>query len=533
MPSAEPETPQFDWGTLSSPYISLLESNDRPPECDTPILRSIIFQGRARVACLDDRIAGLQSELERCILERDKLAENVGQFASVVSPLRGGIPHELLANIFLLSLPETGVDTPMYQAKAAALGPWIIGQVCRRWRVVALSHPRLWTSVVLDFRIPEETSFSVLILETQLQRSGKQPLTVIFRAFEHGESRSQHRAFQLILKESFRWETVALHIPVEVFPDIDCVQNQLPLLKDLRVDVLGCLPDGTTPVSRAFEIAPNLKRVTLKGLNSDPSTCPVDVVLPWTQLQWYRGNNTWPSHLDVLRSAINIVGACFSTISSAEAALVPIQFPQLLRFSARDSTFLYGIETPVLEEVIIFDYLSPVVSLLRRSSCPIKRLVCCECMDISCMEDILEEAPTITEFCIHIIYTANTIDFLSWFSADNAGVSPTFGSYHSHSVPYPPSTLEIWSPRQKICSSRWNPDGGRVNYAKCIYSSLLFFPFVCRSGAKWRNSSQRDYTSQSLPLRSTPKTCGSPNRFNSNSNMHHNYCMYSGPKEIQ
>ncbi|KAJ7485273.1 hypothetical protein FB451DRAFT_1228973 [Mycena latifolia] len=68
-----------------------------------PITISLIFaasspKGRAHVALLDERIAGLKAELERIISERNKLDENVRQSA-VVSPLRGGMPEELLSNI--------------------------------------------------------------------------------------------------------------------------------------------------------------------------------------------------------------------------------------------------------------------------------------------------------------------------------------------------------------------------------------------------------------------------------------------------
>ncbi|KAJ6627750.1 hypothetical protein B0H10DRAFT_1748280, partial [Mycena sp. CBHHK59/15] len=131
---------------LSSPYSCLLETNHPVPDCDVPRLRGILSEGRAQVAHLDDRIACLQSELQRLVPERNELDENVRRYAGFISPLRGRMPNELLSNIFLLAVSDTiDIDTPVEQAEIATRRAWIIAQVCHHWRAIAMSLPSLWS----------------------------------------------------------------------------------------------------------------------------------------------------------------------------------------------------------------------------------------------------------------------------------------------------------------------------------------------------------------------------------------------------
>jgi hypothetical protein len=99
------------------------------------------------------------------------------------------------------------------------------------------------------------------------------------------------------------------------------------------------------------------------------------------------------------------------------------------------------------------------------------------------MKDILEEAPTITEFCIHIIYTANTIDFLSWFSADNAGVSPNLRTISLAFSSISPLNIRNMVAATKdllvAMESRW-----RTGKLREVH---LFFPLVLSLRvSKWR-----------------------------------------------
>jgi len=59
--------------------------------------------------------------------------------------------------------------------------PWVIGQVCRRWRAAFLSHPPLWT--ILSLRDGDFSPASLAEMERRtaiyLKRSGQLPLTIL------------------------------------------------------------------------------------------------------------------------------------------------------------------------------------------------------------------------------------------------------------------------------------------------------------------------------------------------------------------
>ncbi|KAJ6510346.1 hypothetical protein C8R45DRAFT_386511 [Mycena sanguinolenta] len=57
--------------------------------------------------------------------------------------------------------------------------------ICSTWTAIALSTPRLWSAVVIDFNRPEALR---QLLPTWLQRAGKHPLSISFR----GIFRSHH-----------------------------------------------------------------------------------------------------------------------------------------------------------------------------------------------------------------------------------------------------------------------------------------------------------------------------------------------------
>ncbi|KAJ7439346.1 hypothetical protein FB451DRAFT_1415767 [Mycena latifolia] len=386
------ETSNFDWDALSSPHRCLFESNDPPPDHDIPRLRSIISEGRARVALLDERIASLQAELERIIPERNKLDENVRQFASVVSPLRGGMPEELLSKIFLAEVSTINSDTPMEHAVMAVRGAFCFGQICRRWRTIALSLPLLWAVVALDFNteIWGETGVSLPMLETQLQRSGHQPLTILLRSFPHGCERSQTHALDMLVRQSWRWEVAALYISPDLFPQIAGLEGRLPRLNSLRIEITG----GRVHGSSAFKVAPSLRNVYWRSALSRVS-------LPSSQLRRYRGVSSWNGHLEVLRSASQLTG-CALILHDEEGASEHSRahLPRLLDLFVSNVNFLHRLETPALEELTVFKDLNPVLSLLRRSSSPLRRLVCYACTGIAVLTTILENVPSITEISI-------------------------------------------------------------------------------------------------------------------------------------
>ncbi|KAJ7880846.1 hypothetical protein B0H13DRAFT_2541252 [Mycena leptocephala] len=362
--------------------------------------------------------------------KRNELDEDVRRFAGIVSPLRNEMPNELLQNIFLLTVSNTiDIDTPVETGEIAVREAWIITQVCRRWRAIALSFPSLWSVVALDFSPSQGCHFTESALKTHLQRSGSRPLTVIFVASPNGNSQIERRAFTLLAQQCSRWEAAALYIPLAFLPDLDCLHGQLPLLNALRIVTLGYDDRARehaiqVSASRGFEIAPSLRSAYL-GNRHILLPLSLPVLLPWSQLDWYRGENTWRGHLDALREAPQIL--CCSLITCAvrdqrDSDFELVCLPSLLRLALYDTEFLRLLETPVLDELVVFEHAAPVISLVHRSSCPLRRLFSFGGYDLSSIIGILEAAPTIVQLYVQVFdpLRPRDLDLFSRLASDPA-----------------------------------------------------------------------------------------------------------------
>ncbi|THU96893.1 hypothetical protein K435DRAFT_663697, partial [Dendrothele bispora CBS 962.96] len=83
-------------------------------------------------------ILHLMNELERIECERRAIQELVDTHRASLAPART-VPDDVLSEIFMHCLPETYNAT-----RSLSEAPLLLGQVCRRWREVSLSTPRLW-----------------------------------------------------------------------------------------------------------------------------------------------------------------------------------------------------------------------------------------------------------------------------------------------------------------------------------------------------------------------------------------------------
>ncbi|KAJ7754947.1 hypothetical protein DFH07DRAFT_1028666 [Mycena maculata] len=141
--------------------------------------------------------------------------------------------------------------------------------------------------------------------------------------------------------------------------------------------------------------------------------------------------------------------------------------PRLRRLALYDMSFLDCLETPVLEELVVFELPAPVLSLLHRS-CPPKRLVSLGCSDPTQIVPI-----TMTSICIQtykVVQVHGVLalhDLFSRLAGDDTAFAPN---------------LEIISLQldfgSKLASENlflewWNPDGVRESYAD---AETLWFP---------------------------------------------------------
>ncbi|THU96894.1 hypothetical protein K435DRAFT_82603 [Dendrothele bispora CBS 962.96] len=168
-------------------------------------------------------ILNLMNELERIERERRAIQDLVDAHYASLAPT---VPDDVLSEIFMHCLPETYNAT-----RSLSEAPLLLGQVCRRWREVSLSTPRLWTS--LHIVIPTDADPDVLcsILESRrkgveawLGRSGVLPLSIsIYSKFSSGCRRHPEtiacirRLMDSFTRLSSRWRDVELRLSNECF----------------------------------------------------------------------------------------------------------------------------------------------------------------------------------------------------------------------------------------------------------------------------------------------------------------------------
>jgi len=120
----------------------------------------VVTQQKSQLAALDDHIdllnhaldklQGIQARLKE---KRTIVQESLAFHEALASPARYSLPSELLGEIFLRCLPQTNYVTPSLDEC-----PIVLTRVCRHWRAVALSTPRLWASLSISLLRADTTS---------------------------------------------------------------------------------------------------------------------------------------------------------------------------------------------------------------------------------------------------------------------------------------------------------------------------------------------------------------------------------------
>ncbi|KAJ7200917.1 hypothetical protein C8J57DRAFT_1626975 [Mycena rebaudengoi] len=242
--------------------------------------------------------------------------------------------------------------------------PWLLANVCRRWREVTLSDSRLWAWPVISSFLPEH----VPQITTQLLRSGDAKLHV--QLYEHKSANNLQ--LPALLELSRRWASACIYLSADeqdehLLSALSDLEGTFDQLEELEV---GALHGATLDV---FAIAPKLQILSLSNV-SEPAQ---SLVLPWHQLRKYRGiANPW-EHLGVLSLCPNLVCidlVCHDHFFSAPVKRIPL--PRLRGLYVDDSGVLNFLLLPALEEVTIEgwatkDPLLPLLKLLQQDQPPL------------------------------------------------------------------------------------------------------------------------------------------------------------------
>ncbi|KAJ7262363.1 hypothetical protein C8J57DRAFT_1563738 [Mycena rebaudengoi] len=129
---------------------------------------------RERMTDLDAQVLALEQAPEAVRLERQDLQTRLDAYKYPILTL----PIEITSEIFVHFLPP-------YPERPPALGlssPHILGHICRTWREIAFSTPRLWRAINLS--LPTKSPTKALdLLRTWVSRSKDCPLSISLKSF--------------------------------------------------------------------------------------------------------------------------------------------------------------------------------------------------------------------------------------------------------------------------------------------------------------------------------------------------------------
>ena len=152
-------------------------------------------------------------ELERNTQEpQDGVGDHQTWLNARMDPFILRFPPEISSHIFFLSM-----DTPTYDALVKLPMAFVLGSVCRGWRLLARSTPELWSKV--SFRLaklprkPEGLS-QLQAVSDWLKLSGDVPLTLHIWGADYVLQEGYASPVINILNEhSGRWHKLLLYIP--------------------------------------------------------------------------------------------------------------------------------------------------------------------------------------------------------------------------------------------------------------------------------------------------------------------------------
>ncbi|KAF8337175.1 hypothetical protein F5887DRAFT_1244662 [Amanita rubescens] len=344
------------------------------------------------------------------------------------------VPAEILCEVFQLLHAPIHLGALDNSSGTAQDFPWAVGQVCRRWRDVFISHPPLWTSLALhwdDFGRSREAAY---MAETNrrtaiyVERSGQLPLTISISL--SGTRPSQ--TMKTLVSCSKRWKSLDICIDAGSQMELLECEGNLPNLTTLIIR-----GNVASNLSRIFEVTPRLTYLDVSGRIGQ-------IAFPWAQLTRFRisvcwedycryGNELWQVLLQLQNvETLELLGVPNFPSSGVTLPKVSAHLPRLLLLETRFGFFEVFSQfiAPSLEHLRIDDHhnchnayvthrhWNGVLSLINRSSCHVRRLTLLQ--GTSRTAPVLEALADVEELIIE--YPANIfptfLRYVAWFNGD-------------------------------------------------------------------------------------------------------------------
>ncbi|GLB39864.1 hypothetical protein LshimejAT787_0703740 [Lyophyllum shimeji] len=296
------------------PYDSDVDQEDARPRPKRPLDPDKIKQRLQEIDGEIWRVRYLKSSLPKPV---DHVLDGV---SNPSQPPIHKISVEVVEKIFLTCLPwdlDCNPDQDLYQTAKGVNNtldrrnaPWTLTRVCRSWRHIALSSPRLWSCIVIHpDTVHSEIGIKILLLFAHilLQRSAQTPLFIRFQASDYMNTMErpqfQGHWFALLdalMDHSERWRDVGFHLRTPFLKRLDGVKGHVPLLEKV---FLRSSRDDNNPQGglEAFSISPALYDFETYGQETLPPK------LQWHRLTRFGQTLNTPAQLEALRAAQSLL----------------------------------------------------------------------------------------------------------------------------------------------------------------------------------------------------------------------------------
>jgi len=264
---------------------SLIQTNEVVPESERSRIRSLLQDIESELKNIDIaiQISEIKGAQEHMLLLEGKRAgytEDMKKLRPGIAPHKY-LPPEILIEIFRYYAAEIAEQviyetTPLHRHLLQF--PWVLGQICSRWRQIVLADPRIWGTIGV----------------TAVEYSNRPMLNEAFR--RGGQSRlwlsaSEDRDYHGFLRDvvgsqSKRITELTLFVFGGAFLEfLSLPSDSFPALEAVELVPLGFphIPDSVVSV---FQGAARLRRIDYIGTQLEliPDSFPMNLCLCWPQL---------------------------------------------------------------------------------------------------------------------------------------------------------------------------------------------------------------------------------------------------------
>ncbi|KIM86640.1 hypothetical protein PILCRDRAFT_815871 [Piloderma croceum F 1598] len=248
-----------------SSLTDLLQTRRTLSSSETALIESTYRETHSSISQLDDGGSQLLHQQQA----RHTYRQTLGHGA-LLSPVQR-LPPELLGAIFELCLPINCYKKGVHRAVM------LPSHICRHWRSVALSIPRLWSKIVLyvnDWAVESKTA----LVTAWMSRSGGSSLSISLNGS------NVRPILDVILLHCDRWQHIDLFIPPKMLQCFEQANGHFDRLETLQICSSSFHIETFHPPRRIFESAPKLRTLSFKSGFTWKS-----FDIPWAQITDFDG----------------------------------------------------------------------------------------------------------------------------------------------------------------------------------------------------------------------------------------------------